>query len=74
LWVADRGKGIGGALLKEAEDLARRRHKKGVWLDTFEFQARGFYEKQGYKIFGEIPNAAGEYDRYFFYKQFDASE
>jgi len=27
-----------------------------VWLDTFEFQARGFYERLGYTCFGELKN------------------
>ena len=25
---------------------------RGAWLDTFSFQARGFYERLGYRLFG----------------------
>jgi GNAT superfamily N-acetyltransferase len=74
LWVAEPGKGLGRVLLNEAEAEARRRGKKGVWLDTYEFQARGFYEKEGYTVFGTIPGAAGDHARYFLRKQFDSVE
>lgn len=70
LWVAEHGKGLGSQLLKKAETKALEKGKKGVWLDTFEFQAREFYEKQGYTVFGEIPEAAGDFDRYFLMKRF----
>jgi GNAT superfamily N-acetyltransferase len=70
LWVLEQGKGLGSLLLQEAEKLAHHKNKKGVWLDTFEFQARIFYEKQGYVIFGTIPGAANEHTRYFLRKVF----
>ncbi len=40
-----RGQDIGTALMNQAEDLARAHGCIGIWLDTFTFQARGFYEK-----------------------------
>ena len=40
--------------LAEREAVQRGCH--GAWLDTFEFQARGFYERLGYTCFGELPN------------------
>jgi hypothetical protein len=36
--------------------------------DTFEFQARGFYERLGYKCFGELPNYPHGYSRFFMRK------
>lgn len=51
-----RGQGVGTQIMREAEAEARRRGCHGVWLDTFTFQARGFYEKLGYQAFGEIPD------------------
>ncbi|MGE3518556.1 MAG: GNAT family N-acetyltransferase [Vicinamibacterales bacterium] len=51
-----RGRGLGSELMKRAEDEARRRGCHGAWLDTFEFQARGFYERLGYRCFGELEN------------------
>ena len=49
-----RGQGIGTQLLTAAEDLARSRGCIGASLDTFEYQARPFYEKLGYKLFGTL--------------------
>ena len=58
LFVPDalRGRGLGSGLVKRAEDEARRRGCHSAWLDTFEFQARGFYERLGYECFAELPS------------------
>jgi len=49
-----RGRGVGTELLRLAEEEATRRGCRGAWLDTFSFQARGFYERLGYEVFGAI--------------------
>jgi GNAT superfamily N-acetyltransferase len=56
LWIADeyRGKGHGVELLESAEDYARSKNCIGSYLDTFEYQARPFYEKCGYELFGTL--------------------
>ncbi len=53
LWVAQalRGRGHGRRLLEAAERRAFERGCHRVYLDTFSFQAPGFYEKQGYEIY-----------------------
>jgi len=47
-----RGRGLGRTMLHEAEAFARARGCVASYLDTFEFQARGFYERLGYRVFG----------------------
>lgn len=56
LWIADeyRGGGHGRALMVAAEAHARARGCIGAYLDTFEYQARPFYEKLGYELFGTL--------------------
>jgi GNAT superfamily N-acetyltransferase len=51
---AMRGTGVGSRLLAQAEAQARERGCIGVWLDTFSFQAKGFYERLGYAAVGTI--------------------
>ena len=49
-----RGRGYGHRLLTMAEEEARALGAKNAYLDTFTFQAPGFYEKHGYHVFGEL--------------------
>ncbi len=65
-----RGMGLGTRLMDEAEKIARDRGYVGVWLDTFEFQARPFYEKRGYTLFGALEGIPGAIPRYFLKKVF----
>lgn len=65
-----RGQDVGTALMQRAEAIARERGCVGAWLDTFAFQARGFYEKLGYAVFGEIPDHPVGGARYFLRKRF----
>jgi GNAT superfamily N-acetyltransferase len=64
------GRGLGRKLLQQAERIARERGCVGAWLDTFAFQARGFYEKQGYSLFGDIADHPKGSSRYFLKKIF----
>lgn len=64
-----RSKGVGSRLMRMAEDEARRRDCVGVWLDSFTFQARHFYEKLGYEIFGQLENYPQDHTRFFLRKR-----
>ena len=63
-----RGRGIGTEIMRLAEQEAMRRGCHGAWLDTFEFQARGFYERLGYECFGELRDYPKGFSRYFMKK------
>ena len=56
LWVEEayREKGIGKALLQKMEKEAAELGATISMLDTFDFQAEGFYRKMGYTEFGRI--------------------
>jgi GNAT superfamily N-acetyltransferase len=64
-----RGQGVGAALIRRAEEIAAERGCIGVWLDTFAFQARGFYEKLGYSVFGQLDDHPKGSARYFLSKR-----
>ena len=68
---AMRGQGIGRNLLETAEEAARQRSCVGIWLDTFSFQARGFYEKTGYCLSGQIKDHPIGGARYIMAKRLD---
>jgi len=65
-----RGGGHGRALIARIEAEARARGCIGAWLDTFSFQAPGFYEKQGYTRFGTLPDQPPGHARPFLLKRF----
>ena len=56
LWVSDnhRGQGHGSALIRTAENEARSRGVRNVYLDTFSFQAPAFYAKLGYREYARL--------------------
>ena len=64
-----RGTGTGSRLLQQAEDIARERNCTGVWLDTFAFQALGFYQKLGYSVFGELKDHPRGVSQYWLQKR-----
>jgi GNAT superfamily N-acetyltransferase len=66
-----RGKGLGSEMLREAEGVARRRACIGAWLDTYSFQARGFYVRLGYKVVGSIEDHPVGGARYILAKRFE---
>ena len=71
LWVHERARGrrIGTQLLTAAEDLARSRGCTHASLDTFEYQARPFYEKLGYQLFGTLDGYPPGYRQFYLRKR-----
>ena len=70
LWIDEplRGRGYGRSLLELAEAEAVRRGCAHVHLDTFSFQARGFYEAHGYEVFGALEDFPPGHTRFFLRK------
>lgn len=71
LWLSAkaRGDGLGTKLIAAAEREARRRGSRLIHLNTYSFQAPGFYEKQGYVRFGAISGSPKGRSRYFYVKR-----
>ncbi len=67
---AARGQGLGRAVMAEAEAEARRCGLRGMWLDTWTFQAPGFYQKLGFVECGRIVDYPAGHDRIFYVKRF----
>ena len=63
-----RDTGWGRRLMHELERLAIERGCHAAWVDTFSFQARPFYERIGYRVFGVLPDYPTGHERYFLSK------
>ncbi len=70
LYVPDefRTRGIGSSLIRKAEEVAAKRGCIGIRLDTFTFQAPGFYEKLGYRMFGKLMGHPEGHDQIYYFK------
>lgn len=73
LWVHEdlRGKGWGKRLLQAAEGEAIARGCHHALLDTMSFQAPGFYEQQGYVLYGVLEDFPGEHQRLYYKKRME---
>jgi len=71
LWVSARARrtGLGGKLIQEAERHAQRHGSRIIHLNTYSFQAPGFYEKQGYRRFGSLAGSPKGESRHFYVKK-----
>ena len=71
LWVAEsiRGLGYGRKLMQAAELEAHMRGCQHAYLDTFDFQALGFYQKLGYELFGQLDDYPPGHTKYFLQKR-----
>jgi GNAT superfamily N-acetyltransferase len=69
-WIDEalRGKGHGRAMLRAAEDRARLRGCTNAYLDTFDFQALPFYQKEGYEVYGTLEDFPPGHRRYYLRK------
>lgn len=71
LWVKEefRKSGIGTKLLIETENNAKAKGAIISFLDTFDFQAKDFYLKNGYTIFGVLDDFPIGHKRYYLQKK-----
>jgi aminoglycoside 6'-N-acetyltransferase I len=76
LWVDTpfRRQGLGRRLLRAAEAAARARGCTRAFLDTFDFQARPFYEREGYVVFGTQDDYPPGHRKFYLGKALDNME
>jgi GNAT superfamily N-acetyltransferase len=70
LWTDQKARcgGFGSVLLEKTEGEARRNGAVLAHLDTFDFQARSFYEKRGYDVFGALEGCPSGHTRFYMKK------
>ena len=75
LWVSEplRGRDFGRRLMETAERRAVERGCRHVFLDTFSFQAPGFYEKLGYRTYATADNWPMGHAHHFLRKDLPAA-
>ena len=71
LWVDEKYRkcGLGTRLLDELEAVALEYKCSLIHLDTFDFQAKDFYIKNGYEIFGVLEDCPKGHCRYYLKKK-----
>ncbi len=71
LWVdtALRSQGHGGRLLAQLEREAVRSGCRYAHVDTYDFEARPFYEKHGYEVFATLDDYPPGHQKHFFKKR-----
>ena len=71
LWVDERYRkhGLGSKLLEEIEKIAVESKCSLIHLDTFDFQAKDFYIKHGYEVFGVLEDCPPNHCRYYLKKK-----
>ena len=76
IWVDEkyRRKGLGSALIREAEKAARENGCYVMILGTFDFQARPLYEKHGYSLCGTVRDFPKGHENYTLIKRLDQSD
>lgn len=70
LWVRTqlRRRGLGRRIMSAAEAAAVERGCRHAFLDTFDFQAKPFYERLGYRQWGELRDFPPGHRRFFMAK------
>jgi GNAT superfamily N-acetyltransferase len=70
LWIDQRYRhgGYGTQLLQQVEAVAKKVGCHLIHLDTFDFQAKDFYLKHGYEIFGELDDCPAGHKRFYLKK------
>jgi GNAT superfamily N-acetyltransferase len=63
-----RKQGLGSTLLKHIEEMAEREGASLIHLDTFDWQAKDFYIKHGFEVFGVLDDCPPGHKRYYIKK------
>lgn len=66
--------GLGTKLLNEVERIAIENKCHLMTLDTFDFQAKDFYIKNGYEVFGILEDCPKGHERYYLRKMLNEDE
>ncbi len=69
-WIDEKYRefGWGTKMLQEAEKIAREKGCKIILLDTYSFQAPGFYIKNGYEIYATLDNCPVGHKKHYLKK------
>ena len=71
LWVEEtyRKQGLGTKLIKKIEEVVKKEQLMGVRMETWNFRARGFYEKLGYEVYATFEDCPPGTVDYFLRKK-----
>ena len=75
MWVDEkyRRKGLGSQTLQAVEKVAEEKGCHLIWLGTWDFQARPYYEKHGYQLFATMYECPVGHTDYSLFKRLDVA-
>ena len=76
MWVDEkyRRKGLGSIALQAVESEAERKGCHVIWVGTWDFQARPYYEKHGYEVFATLKDCPVGHEDYQLAKYLDRKQ
>ena len=69
-WVDERYRrhGIGSQIMDMVIQYAKDNNLTGIKTETWDFQAKGFYEKKGFKVYGTLENHPKGITEFYLYR------
>ena len=76
MWVDEkyRRQGLGSVVLQAVESEAERKGCHVLWVGTWDFQARPYYEKHGYEVFATLKDCPVGHEDYQLVKRLDRKQ
>lgn len=76
MWVDEkyRRQGLGSVALQAVEEVAESKGCHLLWVSTWDFQAKPYYQKHGYELFATLKDSPAGHEDYHLMKRLDGNQ